>query len=70
MSCDACHAMLSVPPADVCLSSGVLSGGTATTVAAAVPGCWAVAAVAMQPAASSGAIILISENITPETRSG
>ena len=60
-------AMLSVPARGVCLSSGVLSGGTATTVAGGVPGCWACAAVATQSAASSGAINLISEIITPVT---
>ena len=44
ISLDASQAMLSVPPADVCLSSGVLNGGTATTATAAAPGCCACAA--------------------------
>jgi len=39
ISFDASQAMLSVPPAEVCLSSGVLNGGTATTDTAGDPAC-------------------------------
>ena len=52
MSFEASQARLRVLPAEVGLSLGVLSGGTATTVAAAVPGCCACAAVQRLAAAA------------------
>jgi len=67
MSWEACQAMLGVLPADVGWSLGVASGGTATTVAAGVPGCCAWAAEARHAAPSSRLMRCGFEIIAPLT---